>query len=216
MRKCIATLAFIGALLPCTVYAEPDTIRCVEEDTRIFCTLSISDFINKVRPILTNGWENTFQIYIELLTSDGAKVLQRSKLEASQRCYLDPFESPCLILWRGAKTWQRYRDENAFLIAMSRFAIQALTLTDLPSDNYIIRISLQVTASVQKRLESIRSWFRVGFSDSGMFNTSSGSLVGAFVGSKAEEVDDDSMSQSIVLKTSPFYIDLNNDFEDAM
>jgi hypothetical protein len=209
MRRLIYLVGLLGiGLLPSMSWAQhSDIVQCAESEKRILCNLSIYDFIERVSPILTNGWENTLQIDIALLNSAGDKVIQRSRLEATQRCYLDPFASPCLILWRGAPTWQRYRDENAFLKAMSHFGIQALTLTDLPADNYKIRIHIQLTASAQKRLESIRSWFKQSGSDSGNGVFGNGSFIGSFLSSRAEAIEDD--VYEIELETTQFYIDLN-------
>ena len=131
----------------------------------------------------------------------------RSRLEATQRCYLDPFESPCLVLWRGAAKYQKYKDEDTFIKAMSRFGIQALTLTELPADNYIVRINITIMASASKRLRSIRSWFRQNAGDSG-FLSGTGSLISSFLGSRAESTEDDETYQ-ITIDTAQFYIDLD-------
>lgn len=196
-------------LFPSLAWAQQqtNTIQCAESEKRILCNLTLYEFIDRVSPILTNGWENTIQINISLLNSSGDQVLQRSRLEATQRCYLDPFSSPCLILWRGAPTWQRYRDETSFLKAMSHFGIQALTLTDLPADNYKIRVSIQLTASAQKRLESIRSWFKQSSGESNTGLLGSISFIGSFLSSRAEAIQDN--VHEIELETTQFYIDLS-------
>lgn len=199
---------FLLCFVPTLSWAQQnDIVQCAESEKHILCNLSIHSFIKSVSPILTNGWENTIQIDIALLDNSGNKVIQRSRLEATQRCYLDPFASPCLILWRGAPTWQRYRDEETFLKAMSHFGIQALTLTDLPADNYKIRIVIKLTASAQKRLEAIRSWFKQSGNDSGAGVFGNGSFIGSFISSRAEAVEDEVFETT--LETNQFYIDLN-------
>lgn len=201
----LLALGFIA--FPANAFAESDMVQCTENEKRIVCNLSMPDFIEKIRPILTNGWENTIQIHISLLSGDGEKTIRKSQLEATQRCYLDPFESPCLILWRGASNWLRYRDEAAFLKAFSHFGIQAMTLTELPADNYMIRITIQVMASAQKRLEAIKSWFKSGSSDTENNSWSTNTLIGSFLSSRAENMR--SQSYEMTFETTQFFIDLN-------
>lgn len=212
MRYIYPSLLFFALyfIFPLTAFAEDDYIQCVEDNRRIICTLYISNYIQNTQKILTNGWENTLQIDIDLMDNQQTVILQKSRLEATQRCYLDPFEAPCLILWRGASSWQRYRDESAFLHAISKIGIQALTLSELPADNYIIRATLQIMGSAQKRIESIRNWFKQSNDPKG-FSSGNSTLIGAFIGSKAENTE--SNVQKITLSTTPFYIDLdmNND-----
>lgn len=200
----LAAVFLIG--FPTYAYADSDMVQCTENEKRIICNLSMPEFIERVRSTLTNGWENTIQIHIELLSGDGNKTIRKSKLEATQRCYLDPFESPCLILWRGAPNWLRYRDETTFLKAFSHFGVQAMTLTELPADNYMIRVTVQVMASAQKRLEAIRSWFKSGSSDTDGNSWGTNSLIGSFLSSRAENVR--SQAHELTLETSQFYIDL--------
>ena len=190
---------------PCAFAA--DTVQCTETGKKVICNLSIGNFIKSAKGLLTNGWENTLQINIALLDGSGETVIMRSRLEATQRCYLDPFESPCLVLWRGASKYQKYKNEETFLKAMSRFGIQALTLTELPADNYIIRVSITVMASAAKRLRSIRTWFQQNTSDSG-FLAGTGSLISSFLGSRAESAEADE-SYQITIDTAQFYIDLD-------
>ena len=208
MRKpFIAIFALIMMLIPSLGWAENDYIQCAETDKRIFCNLVIPGFISKAKPLLTNGWENTLQINISLLDNSGSRTIQRSRLEATQRCYLDPFDSPCLILWKGAPSWQRYKDENAFIKAMSQFGIQALKLGDLPADNYIVRIEIQISASISKRLNSIRTWFRQN-ADTGSFFFGNNSLIGSFLGSRAESAEANE-SVSTRIDSTQFYIDIS-------
>lgn len=188
-----------------------DYIQCVEDEQRIVCTLNIQDFIQSTKSILTNGWENTIQLDIELMDADKSKVLQRSRLEATQRCYIDPFNTPCLILWRGAKSMQRYDSEEKFIRAFSHIGIHALTLKELPPDNYAVRVSMQIMGSAQKRIESIRNWFKQT-NETKNYDFGSSTLIGAILGSKAEKTE--SIVQSVVLETSPFYIDINHVLED--
>ncbi|MBS7381102.1 MAG: hypothetical protein KIG72_07545 [Bradymonadales bacterium] len=184
-----------------------DFLQCVENEQRIICTLNIYNYIQTTKRILTNGWENTIQLDIELMNADKSKVLQRSRLEATQRCYIDPFNTPCLILWRGAKSWQRYNSEDKFIKAISHIGIHALTLKELPPDNYVVRISMQIMGSAQKRVESIRNWFKQA-NESKNYAFGSSTLIGAILGSKAEKTE--SIAQSIALETTPFYIDINH------
>ena len=209
LLSALCLLSLMVWAFPKQAFAGTDMVQCTESDKRIVCNLSMPEFIEHVRPILTNGWENTIQINITLLNGNGNKTIKQSRLEATQRCYLDPFESPCLILWRGAPNWLRYRDEAAFLKAFSHIGIQAMTLTELPADNSIIRINIQVMASAQKRLEAIKSWFKTGSSDADNNSWSTNSLIGSFLSSRAENLR--SQSYDTTLETAQFYIDL--DFE---
>ncbi|MBQ9817700.1 MAG: hypothetical protein IJM59_09620 [Proteobacteria bacterium] len=205
-RIVLSIFVLLVCLLPQIAFAEADNVQCTESNKRIFCNLMIPQFIQKISPVLTNGWENSIQIKISLLSSDGEKTLLRSHLEATQRCYLDPFESPCLILWRGASMWQRYRDENAFLSALSQIGIQALTLTDLPPDNYIIRVTIQLMPSARKRMNYIQSWFKSTNGDSGSGSWSTGSIISSVLSSRAESVEEE--TYSVTLDTNQFYIDI--------
>lgn len=209
MRRFWFAIMLVPMLLCSSIcaFAADDSVQCTETEKKVICNLFISSFIQSARALLTNGWENSLQINIALLDGSGNKVLMRSRLEATQRCYLDPFESPCLVLWRGAAKYQKYKDEETFIKAMSRFGIQALTLTELPADNYIVRVNITIMASASKRLRSIRSWFRQNAGDSG-FLSGTGSLISSFLGSRAESTEDDETYQ-ITIDTAQFFIDLN-------
>ena len=195
-------------LFPAFCYAEDDYIQCTENERRVLCNLHIPTFIQKAQSMISNGWENTLQINISLKDSEGSAVIQRSRLEATQRCYLDPFESPCLILWKGATSWQRYRDDKAFIKAMSHFGIQALTLKELPPDNYIVQIEISIFASASKRLNSIRSWFRQNSSESGSFLFGNNSLISSFLSSRAESAEN-SETLTATFESTQFYIDVS-------
>lgn len=203
-------------LIPQIVMAE-DLIQCTESDKRIVCNLQITEFIEQSRQLLTNGWENTLQIHISLFEADHSSPIARSRLEATQRCYLDPFESPCLILWTGATKWQRYRDEDVFLRALSHFGIQALSLGDnLPAGNYRVRVTVQIMPSASKRLQSISNWFKASSGESGNSLWSTNTLIGSVLSSHASSIEGDVLQKTI--ETSNFYIDvsLNDvDTEDA-
>lgn len=212
MRKILYTVFFIlMCLLPQAAMAEADTIQCSESNRNVICRVTIPEFVAKVRQMLTNGWENTIQIQISLMDSASEKVISKSRLEATQRCYLDPFESPCLLLWRGASKWQRYRDENAFLHAFSHFNIQALTLGELPADNYVIRLTMVVVPSAQKRMNSILNWGKTGDGDSGASLWNTNSLIGSVVRSRAEGIENQAFVTT--LETTQFYIDVSFDSE---
>lgn len=198
--------ALLILLIPAQSWAEDDHIQCAETEHRIMCNLVIPKFIETARPLLANGWENTLQINISLLNSTASRTIQRSRLEATQRCYLDPFDSPCLILWKGSTNWQRYRDEAAFVKAMSRFGIQALTLKDLPADNYIVRIEIQISASASKRLNAIRTWFQQN-AESGSVFFGNSSLIGSFLSSRVESAQNKEVYTTTIDSTQ-FYIDI--------
>ena len=201
--------ALLILLIPVQSWAEEDHIQCAETEHRIMCNLVIPKFIETAQPLLSNGWENTLQINISLLNSTASRTIQRSRIEATQRCYLDPFDSPCLILWKGARNWQRYRDEAAFIKAMSSFGIQALTLKDLPADNYIVRIELQISASASKRLNAVRAWFRQN-ADSGSGFLGSNSLISSFLSSRVESAENKEI-YTTTLDSTQFYIDISFD-----
>ena len=206
MRRILLFIMLFALLSPYVALA--DDIQCTESEKRVICNLSLENYIQSARALLTNGWENSLQINITLLDGTGTKTLMRSRLEATQRCYLDPFESPCLVLWRGAAKYQKYKDEQTFLKAMSHFGIQALTLTELPADNYIVRISVNIMASAVRRLRSIRSWFKQNAGDNGSFLTGTSSLISSFLGSRAESTDD-AETYTVTLDTTQFFIDLD-------
>ena len=203
-RACACILFAVLCLMPVCAFAESDMILCSEDSGSVLCSLRIPEFITRVQPILTNGWENTLKIQIWLMSADGTQKIGRSQLEATQRCYLDPFESPCLILWSGAARWQRYRDEEVFLRALSQFGIQALKLNGVEPGNYFVRMTIQVMPSALKRIESIRAGYRSdGDSSSGTWSTSS--FISAVMSSQASRMDDEIYETT--LETLPFYID---------
>ncbi len=192
-------------LFPACAFAESDMILCSEDSGSVLCSLQISEFITRVQPVLTNGWENTLKIQIWLMSADGTQKIGRSQLEATQRCYLDPFESPCLILWSGAARWQRYRDEEVFLRALSQFGIQALKLNGIEPGNYFVRMTIQVMPSALKRIESIRAGYRASDGDSSSGTWSTSSFISAVMSSQASRMDDEIYETT--LETLPFYID---------
>lgn len=198
-------LCALFCMLPASAFAESDMIICSEDAGSILCSLQISEFITRVQPVLTNGWENTLKIQIWLLSTDGTQKIARSQLEATQRCYLDPFESPCLILWSGAARWQRYRDEEVFLRALSQFGIQALKLDGIEAGNYFVRMTIQVMPSALKRIESIRAGYKASDGDSSSGSWSTSSFISAVMSSQASVMDDEIYETT--LETLPFFID---------
>ena len=217
MRKWLlfAFASIWGLIFASSAFAQNDMpqdyLQCVENEQRVICTLHIYNYIQKTKKILTNGWENTVQIDIILMNADQTQSLQRSRLEATQRCYIDPFDSPCLILWRGAKSWQRYKNEEKFLKAISKIGIHALTLRELPPDNYIVKIFVQIAPSAQKRVQSIRNWFKHNTESKGI-SIGNGTLIGALISSKAEQTEQNGdNAQVLEISTTPFYIDITHD-----
>lgn len=206
MKKIWAVSIFSILMMPLMGFA--DEIRCTERDYNIYCSLDISQYIENSRQLLTNGWKNTFQIDIALMDYAAQKVIQKSRLEAVQRCYLDPFESPCLILWKGAKSYQRYRDEEVFLNVISKFGIQALTVSELPAGNYVIRIDVQISENAAQRVETMKSWLKQGNGEMGILSIGTGALLTNVFSHRTQEVEDNVSSKKIVLQTTPFYIDV--------
>ncbi|MCL2326766.1 MAG: hypothetical protein FWC40_09785 [Proteobacteria bacterium] len=202
----VLTGAF-GAMWSTTCHAREDTLICSEHRQAVICSLSIPNYVQRMAPFLTNGWENAIRIDVLLLDAGGTRVLRKSELQATQRCYLDPFESPCLLLWRGAKNWITYRDEAEFLEAISNFTIQALKLEGLPPDNYRVRVLIHISANNQKQIATVKQWFKQIGSDTAGFHLGETTLVGSFMSIYTAGVEQP--AQTLILETAQFYIDLN-------
>ncbi len=152
---------------------------------------------------MTNGWENQLDIQIDLLNTDD-EVVKTSHLHASQRCYIDPFESPCLVLWRGAKNWRTYRDSSVFLKSLSNLSIHAMKLTDIEPDNYRVRATITVTEGSEKQGDIVKKWFRQ--SENAGLRLGESSLIGSFMSVFAPVVE--SHGDTTILETTEFYIDI--------
>ena len=120
IRNYAATFLLLFSLIfsGFSAFGKDNSIQCIPVDGRMQCQLQLHDFIRSIGEILSNGWENKLFFDIFLI-NDSGETVRRSSLSASQRCYIDPFESPCLLLWSGSDSWQQYRDSQALERALT-------------------------------------------------------------------------------------------------
>ncbi len=195
-------LAGLFSVVSSQAFAD-DSILCTAQDQMLVCNLSVENLMTRASKVMTNGWENQIEILYELIDSN-ENVVKTSKLSAAQRCYIDPFESPCLVLWRGAKAWREYRDERMFLTAMSTITAQAMKLKDLAPDNYRVRATLTVQSGSTRQMQDVKQWFRQSGTDTS--RSSDSSLIGSFISSYTPEAL--IFSKYIeILETTNFFID---------
>ena len=198
-------------LFTLSAYAE-DTLVCADQNQVLVCNIELNHFIKKTEELMTNGWENQIDIQIELLDTQD-RVVKTSLLHASQRCYIDPFESPCLVLWRGAKNWRTYRDIPAFLKSLSSLSVHAMRLQTLEPDNYRVRATITVTEGSEKQSDIVKKWFRQ--SGNAGLRLGDSSLIGSFMSVFAPDVTEFHHDQ-IILETTDFYIDVGFDSDQPI
>ncbi len=200
LKYAIAIGLSLGAV-PC--YAE-DAIVCADQNQILVCNLSLHDYMNKTSDLMTNGWENQLDIQLDLINTED-KIVKTSHLHASQRCYIDPFESPCLVLWRGAKSWRTYRDVSTFIKSLSNLSIHAMKLNGVEPDNYRVRATIIVTEGSEKQSDIVKKWFRQ--SGNAGLRLGESSLIGSFISVFAPVIQE-APGYHLVLETTEFYIDI--------
>jgi hypothetical protein len=192
-------------VLACNTALADDSVVCSTQNKILVCNLDITNFMQIASHLLTNGWENRIDIQIDLIDKNNEHV-KTTALHATQRCYIDPFDSPCLVLWRGASTWRTYKNENTFIDALSHLTVHVMKLDGLQADNYSIRTVINVRAGSDHQQASVKKWFRQTGSDDTRMSDSS--LIGSFISAYTPETID--MSRYIMtLQTEQFYIDPN-------
>ena len=206
MRFCTVLTTCLALFLGLRHANAQDTLSCTGHDNAVVCNLSIPSFVNRMAAIMTNGWENAIVVQAYLQGATNNTIIRQSTLQASQRCYLDPFESPCLLLWRGAKTWITYKNEMEFLNAFANFNIQVFQLKGLAADNYRVRVKITISTNQQKQQEVVKQWFRQSGSDTSFLRLGDTTLVGSFMSAYAISVKEP-LDQSVTLETTQFYLD---------
>ena len=186
-------------------YAD-DSIVCADQNQVLVCNIELGNFIQKTSSLMTNGWENQLDIQLDLINPED-EIVKTSHLHASQRCYIDPFESPCIVLWRGAKSWRTYRDASVFLKSLSTLSIHAMKLEEVEPDNYRVRATITVTEGSEKQSDIVKKWFRQ--SGSAGLRLGESSLIGSFMSVFAPVVE--SHGDKTILETTEFYIDITFD-----
>lgn len=206
--KCAIAIGLSLGAMPS--YAE-DAIVCADQNQILVCNLSLHDYMNKTSDLMTNGWENQLDIQLDLINTED-KIVKTSHLHASQRCYIDPFESPCLVLWKGAKSWRTYRDASAFIKSLSNLSIHAMKLEGIEPDNYRVRATIIVTEGSEKQSDIVKKWFRQ--SGNAGLRLGESSLIGSFI-SVFSPVIQEAPDYHLVLETTEFYIDILFDSHNA-
>jgi len=198
-----ALFSGLFAGLASNAFAE-DSISCVVKDKTLVCKVALESFMESASSLMTNGWENQIDIQFEFINNNN-DVLKTSTLHASQRCYIDPFESPCLVLWRGAKTWKTYHDDKSFLKSFSNLTVHAMKFTELEPDNYNVRMTITVKAGSEREYDSVKQIFKQTGND---LRLGDSSLVGSFISAYTPALSSSRLYIK-TLETSQFYIDLN-------
>lgn len=197
-------LALGLSIFPTHAALAEDQLDCTVQDKTLICSVSIEDFILSTSSLMTNGWENQIDIRFDLV-DNGEDIIKTSKLHASQRCYIDPFESPCLVLWRGAKTWKTYKDDRAFLRSISSLIVHAMKFKELIADNYKVRMTITVQSGSERETESVKQIFKQTGND---LRLGDSSLVGSFISAYTPNQTSAKLYTAI-LETPQFYIDLD-------
>ncbi len=206
LKKCaLISGLFLG--LSHQAFAE-DSISCVEQNKSLVCSVVLDSFMESAATLMTNGWENQIDILFEFNDVNGI-VLKTSSLHASQRCYIDPFESPCLVLWRGAKTWKTYRDDKSFLRSFANLKVHAMKFSVLEPDNYYVRMTITVKAGSEREYDSVKKIFKQTGND---LRLGDSSLVGSFISAYTPAMSSSRLYIK-TLETPQFYIDL--DFQNS-
>lgn len=204
MKRFILCLLILISLQTQALASE-NSLLCIEKDNKIFCRFSLRSFITKIEHILSNGWQNTLTFDFYLLDKNN-QVLLKSSIAATQRCYIDPFESPCLLLWSGADQWLRYEGQTELFSALAGLRIQALSLPTLQPDDYTVRVIINLNPITDKQISELQTWFkRSGHYRALPFGNNNTSLLGSFLTTFAEFAPGNAEA-SIKLQTSPFFI----------
>lgn len=207
MRQ-IAFFLFLLLLSLVSGTALADDIQCLEVNGFIQCRMQIPEFVNSIRGTLTNGWENRLAFNIYLLDASGVTI-QESQLKATQRCYIDPFESPCLLLWAGASTWLTYADDVHFLNALSRLRMRVFKLNHLEPGNYRVQVVIRLNMVTEKQANNLRNWLKSsGQEDPTSVGKNTSTLLGNFMDAFTQ-ISEGASEAMTTISTMPFYIDLS-------
>lgn len=199
----LALASSLSLFTPHSALAE-DLMDCTVQVKTLICSVTLEDFILTTASLMTNGWENQIDIRFELIDNN-QDIIKTSRLHASQRCYIDPFESPCLVLWRGAKTWKTYKDDRAFLRSISSLTVHAMKFKELIADNYKVRMTITVQSGSERETESVKQIFKQTGND---LRLGESSLVGSFISAYTPNQTSAKL-YTTVLETPQFYIDLD-------
>ena len=156
-----------------------DKLSCEIDDDHISCDVDIRDFINdEIREVLYNGWENSLHFHL-VLTDDSGEVVGLTYAEVSQRCYIDPFDDPCLALWAGSTSWDTYLDLDSMIEAVGRFKLDSVDVDELSDGLYQAALSFELNPITAEQASLVRKWLArnrgghlvVGRGDSTIFGT---------------------------------------------
>lgn len=182
MRGAMVLCALVCGLLVVCIPADArasDSLTCKVDDEAIICEADIEEFLSdEIRDVLNNGWENTLLFNLLLLDEDN-DVVGLSYSELSQRCYIDPFDDPCLALWSGSETWDSHQDVDAFIEETASFKLRSVPVSSIPKGTYKARLNVELNPITEEQVNVIRSWLArnrgghlvVGKSESSIFGT---------------------------------------------
>ena len=178
----MALLAILvwGAYPP-LMWAADNEVSCRSQAGRVFCEMDIRQWIqSEIRAVLNNGWENTLQIDL-LLFDQRDNLTAVTYAEVSQRCYIDPFDNPCLVLWQGSKQWQTYDNVDAMVQGLGRFTLASVATSDLPEGSYSVRLDLKLNPITDEQANVIRKWLGRSRGGHMVIGRNESSIFGTFV-----------------------------------
>jgi len=179
-RYSVAGLLCACALLaPTFAEAADNSIECTAGAEQIVCEVDAREFLNKeIRSVLNNGWENNLHFNLLIMNSDD-DIVGVTYTIVSQRCYIDPFDDPCLALWSGSDSWQTYRDIDGLIAGIGKIRLESVPFENLEEGTYTARLSIELNPITDEQASIIRSWLArsrgghlvVGKNDCSIFGT---------------------------------------------
>lgn len=159
--------------------AADNTLVCTAGEEQIVCEVDVRQFLTKeIRSVLNNGWENNLHFNLLVMNSDD-DIVGLTYTIVSQRCYIDPFDDPCLALWSGSESWQTYRDIDDLISGIGKIRFESVPFEDLEEGAYSATLSIELNPITDEQASIIRSWLArsrgghlvVGKNDSSIFGT---------------------------------------------
>lgn len=207
VHPCALTALLLAAALCCALPAHAsDSLECQITAGTLRCNVDLRDFLDgEIRDTLNNGWENTLHFQLVLLDERG-KVAAVTVTDLTQRCYIDPFDDPCLALWRSARTWDTYDDVDAMIAAIGVFELVSVAVADLPAGTYSARLDVELNPITDEQVSVIRSWLARHRGGHLVVGKNESSIFGTFV-SVFANVRPGHAEAMISLETPPFAVE---------
>ncbi|MDX9719416.1 MAG: hypothetical protein RBU37_01620 [Myxococcota bacterium] len=177
-RAALAMLVLCSFCVAASPAVARDSVSCTRDDDDLLCTVELEDFLNEIRPVLNNGWENLLEFNLMLFEVEDETFVGHNFTELSARCYIDPFDDPCLALWSGSESWQSYEDVDEMILGISNFRLVSQGASEL-SGRYFAKLTVALNPITDKQADVIRTWLArhrgghmiIGRSDASIFGT---------------------------------------------